>query len=93
MGELMTHESRTMRRASVKADENDMTISAYTRLEQMRSEIEAAHRIAAQSQVHAQAAIKHADHILEADDHISDESDDVIDRVNNLIEQAIPRPN
>jgi hypothetical protein len=78
-----------MRRASVKADERNMTISAYTRLEQMRSEIESTHKISPQTKALSETAVKDADRILDEDEA---ENNAVIDRVNDLIEQATTRP-
>jgi hypothetical protein len=83
----------SMRRASVNADENAMTISAYTRLEQMRSEIEAAHKVAVETQERAEAATNNANRIRQPEAADPDTREDVVDRVNALIEQAIPRPN
>jgi hypothetical protein len=66
-----------------------MTISAYTRLEQMRSEIESIHKISPQPQALSETAVKDADRIFDEDEA---ENNAVIDRVNDLIEQATTRP-
>jgi hypothetical protein len=84
-----------MRRALAKADENDMIISAYTRLSQMRSEIEETYKIASESHIQAQAAIEKAHEILDADlfrqaDEPDEKTDDVISRVNSFIDEALP---
>jgi hypothetical protein len=84
-----------MRRALAKANENDMIISAYTRLAQMRSEIEATHEMASHSHVQAQVAIEKAHEIL--DDNLfrqnnepDEKINDTISRVNSFIDEALP---
>jgi hypothetical protein len=75
-----------------------MNISACDRLAQMRREIEATYKLAAQSHEEALAAIDRVNEIIEESrlppiNSTDSDNDDVINRVNRLIDEAVPLQN